>query len=256
MRRAALLAALLVVVGCKTGRLPDPNDPKEVPLTASVVSKQLLALNDNLYTRWRKKEFDEETYHKLLSQGANEIISDVRLDAMDPTEIWQYAEVLRTAHQWKAAEAALNLAVRSAKLSKNEDRRINDSLRLAHVQAKLGKYKEAIATTRSTFNVGPADAVPVLMGTLYEIVPAARGHKHDIELAKLLEDAIGVNLRAVVDENTDAGRAFILARPSHVRKAWGTVVDLYESAGRADLASEAAVRSTQTQRGFTSTIRA
>lgn len=225
-------------------------------MTATVVSKQLLALNDNLYHRWRKKEFDEKTYHQLLAKGANEIVSNVRLDAMDPTEIWQYAEVLRTARQWKQAEPVLELAVRSAKLAKNEDRRVNDSLRLAHVQAKLGKIEKAIATTRSTFDVRPQDAVPVLMGTLYEIVPAARGQKHDLELAKLLEDAIRVNMRAVVDENTDSGRAFILARPAHTRKAWGTVIDLYQAIGRDDLAQEAAQRSMQSQRGFTSTIRA
>lgn len=256
MKRAALLAAcLLVAVGCKTGRMPDPNDPKDMPLTATTVSKQMLALNENLYSRWRKKEFDEEKYHELLTKGAKEIISNVKMDAMDPTEVWQYADVLRTAHLWPEAEAALKLAVRSATLAKNEDRRVNDSLRLAHVQAKMGKIDEAIATTRSTFDVRPQDAVPVLMGTLYEIVPAAKGQKHDIELAKLLEDAIAVNMRAVVDEGTDAGRAFVITRPNHTRKAWRAIMDLYEAAGRKDLAAEAAARSMQSQTGFTSTIR-
>lgn len=255
MKRAALLAVCLLAVGCKTGHMPDPNDPKEVRLTATTVSKQLLALNENLYTRWRKKEFDEDRYRELLTKGAKEIISDVQMDAMDPTEVWQYAEVLRTAHLWKEAEEALIVAVKAAKISKNEDRRVNDSLRLAHVQARLGKIEEAIATTRSTFDVRPQDAVPVLMGTLYEIIPAARGQKHDVELAKLLEEAIAVNMRAVVDENTDSGRAFVLTRPNHTRKAWRTIIELYEAANRKDLAQEAAVRSMQSQTGFTNTIR-
>ncbi|MGV3618019.1 MAG: hypothetical protein ACO1SV_22060 [Fimbriimonas sp.] len=256
MRNAALLAAFLLLGGCTTGHPPDPNDPKETPLTAISVNKQMTALNEGLFMRWRRNDYDEEEYKRLLAKGAKEIISNVELDAMDPSEIWLYGDVLRTAQQWEAAEEVLRIAVRHAKLTKNEDRRVNDSLRLAQAQAHLGRVKDAIATTRSTFDVRPEDAVPVLMGTLYEIVPAARGKGKDVEVARLLEDAIAVHMRAKVDPDSDAGRAFIIARPNHIRKAWDGVIDLYRSAKRDDLAAEASARAMESQRGFTSTMRA
>ena len=259
MRLAALLAACVFIAGllggCATGRPLDPNDPQDGPLSAQIINKQMKALNQSLYTRRIKGELTEDEYLRLLSQGADEIIYNVKLDAMDPSEIWLYAEVLRTAKRWKEAEEVLKVAVKHAKMVHDEDRRVNDTLRLAQAEANLGKVKEAIATAKTTFDVRPEDAVPVMMGTLYEIIPAARGKGQDVELAKLLEQAIAVHMRAKVDPASDAGRAFIQTRPNHVRKAWETVASLYQDAGRNDLALEAFERQGDGKRNFTSTTR-
>jgi tetratricopeptide (TPR) repeat protein len=256
VRRAALLAAgLLLLGGCTTGQLPDPNDPKDGPVSAEVVNKQVRALNEGLFVRRARGEISEEQYLALLKRGAQEILDEAGIAAIDPSEAWQYAEVLRTAQLWPEAIEALKVAVQYAKTTKNEDRRVNDSLRLAQALAHTGKTEEAIATARTTFDVRPADAVPVMMGTLYEIVPAARGKGHDVELARLLEDAIAVHLRAEVDPNSEAGRAFLLARPKHVRKAWTTVIELYQAAGREDLAGQAAERATQSGDAASGTTR-
>lgn len=229
--------------GCYTGRLPDPNDSHDGPVAVELLNKQMRSLNEGLYTRWQKGEFNERTYLSLLSQGADEILQGVKLEGMDPDDLWQYGEVLRTAKRWPEAEKILRLAVKYAKEQRNEDRRVNDSLRLAQAEANLGKIDKAITTTKSTFDVRNEDAVPVMMGTLYEIIPAARGKGYDLQLAELLEGAIQVHERAVVDPKTDSGKAFLMARPGHIRRAWATIGELYESAHRPDLAAKAVQRS-------------
>jgi tetratricopeptide (TPR) repeat protein len=228
-----------LVVGCRGGQLADPNDPKDGPVAAESISRQIEALNNGLFQRWQKKEFSEKRYLELLKKGADEILDKGNIDAMDPSEIWMYAAALRTAERWEEAEKALRIAIRHAKAVKNEDRRINDTLRLAQVEAKLGKTDEAIALAEETLNAKPADAVPVLMGILYEVVPAASGKGKDLALAELLKRAIKVHASAVVDPQTDAGKAFLLARPTHIRKATNEMVDLYIAAGRRDLAEQA-----------------
>ena len=61
----------------------------------------------------------------------------------------------------------------------------------------------------------------------------------DVELAKLIEDAIQINMRVLVDPSTKEGALFLNARPRHVHIAWETVISLYTDANRPDLASEA-----------------
>lgn len=230
-----------MMVGCQSGLVPDPNDAKDGPLTPEIISKQLEALNIGLFNRWQKGEFDEKTYKSWLKKGADEILSAAKAESMDPSDIWMYGDVLRTAEKWPEAEKALQIAVKHAKSVKNEDRRINDTLRLAQVRAKLGKVDLALQDVRETFNASPRDAVPILMATLYEIAPAARGKGKDRELAQVLEAAMVTCQKAEVDPKTESGQAFLAARPAHLRKALNLVVDLYRDTGDLDVA-RAAIR--------------
>ena len=228
-----------MLAGCRGGQLPDPNDPRQGKLSADTINRQMRALNEGLAPRRFRGEITDEQWKELLARGAQELLQDTELDTVSPDEAWLYAEVLRTARQWKEAEPVLRVAVKHAKLTKNEDRRVNDSLRLAQALAEQGKVDEAIKVARSTFDVRPRDAVPVMMGTLYEIIPAARGKGKDVQLARLLQDAIAVHERAEVDPNTESGKLFLMARDRHIRQAWSTVVELYSDAGRPDLANQA-----------------
>lgn len=230
------------MAGCKTGHLPDPNDPADGPLTPSIVSKQVEALNIGLHDRWQKGEFDEAEYKRLLRRGAAEILSRAKVEEMDTSDVWMYGDLLRTAEQWPMAEKALRIAVKHAEQVHDEDRRINDTLRLAQVEAKLGNFDEAIRLVKSTLDAAPKDSVPILMGTLYEVVPAAKGHGKDLELAALLESTISTFQKAVVDPNSEAGKAFLVARPMHIRRAWAQVIELYAGLGRQDLAEQALTR--------------
>jgi len=230
----------LSLAGCQSGHIPNPNDPEDVgAVSPDTLRRNLGAVTDSLANRYASGELTGQEYRDYVTKAATELLAAADPDGIKPEQAWEYAEVLRDAKEWKEAEPVLRIAVKYAKTTHNEDRRINDSLRLAVAQANLGQVAEAIKTTRGTFDAQPKDSAPVLVAVLLEIVPAARGKGHDLELAKLLEDAVTVHMHAKVDPNSDAGRAFLMARPYHVSNAWGLASELYHSAGRDDLAAVA-----------------
>lgn len=243
---AWFLCGLMVIVsvgGCKFKPLPDPNDPNEVGLQQpEVLQNTLKGANEALFERWVKKEIDEPTYLRLMTQFAKDLLDDVKISDIPPPDAWRYAEVYITAKQWPDAERVLRIAVKHAV---NADRRVNDSLRLARAIAMQGRVKEAIPIANQLFDVPDKDKAPILFGVLYEIVPAGRGQRQDPQLAKLLERAIGAAKQTVVDASTESGKAFLQTRPIHIGKAWALVVELYDVAGKtkdADRARLAAMR--------------
>ena len=160
-------------------------------------------------------------------------------EKVEASKAWVAGDVLITAQHWDDAKLVLEAAVEWAKINKNEDRRVNDTLRLSRVLAELGKVPEAIKTAREAFNTRPEDMVPILYATSSEIVPAARGKGHDLDVAKLLEDAIAIDMKVRVDPNLSAGAQFLSARPFHIRKAWELDAEIYTGNNRPDLAGEA-----------------
>ncbi len=237
---SALLAAALVC-GCQSGTLPDPNDPENVDsVSAETLQSNLRAVSESLMERRVKREITAEQYRELVAKAAAELIDDLKIESVDEAQAWRYGEVLRTARQWKPAETMLRGAVEHAKKTKSEDRRVNDTLRLAHALAEQSKVQEAIATARETLDAKPEDSAPVLPAIFFEIAPAVRRSKeHGIDLAKLLEDAVKVHLATVVDSKSVAGKDFLAARSYHVRNALSLAHALYMEAGRQDLAKAA-----------------
>lgn len=245
------LAVGVVLGGCKSGTLKDPNDPSEAGVLAPEVLRQdLKGVSDMLNERLSKGEINEPQYQALIEKAANELLAKVNIDKVDPSLAWQYVEVLRTAGRWKDTERFAEVAVKYADRTKNMDRLVNDTLRLAQAQARLGNVEEAIKTARTVFNAGPTDSGPILMSTLYEIVPAAQGKGHDEELAKLLEDAIACHMRTVVDPNEQHGKEFLAARPRHIRFAWEAIVQLYRSTGNERAAQDAMSRAAKMMSQF------
>ncbi|MFI5385595.1 MAG: hypothetical protein ACHQ50_05675 [Fimbriimonadales bacterium] len=212
------------------GTPPDPNDPRQAGiLTPEVLELDLKGASENLMDRInRGEQISDARFHDLMAEAANSLLNQVDVDSIPPNRAWEYGEFYITARRWKDAKKALDVAV---KVAKDEDRRVNDNLRLARVLAELGDVHRAVVTARSTFNVADTGAAPILPATLLEIVPAGAGKGDDAELAAMLEDAIACENRTVVDANTVPGRDFLLARPFHVRNAWTKIVELYTSAG-------------------------
>jgi hypothetical protein len=253
MRRPHLLFlfSLLFVGGCHSGTLPNPNDPTDVgSLTPENIRDQFSCISDMLQTRLGRRQITQKEYEDLMQAAADKLLSGFSPDKVDPSKAWQIADLLVNARHWKEAKAVLETAVAWAKANHNEDRRVNDSLSLARVMAELDDVPGAITTARSVFAVRPQDSVPILYATRFRIVPAGRGKKHDLELAKLLEDAINIDMRAQVDPTSGPGRDFLRFRPFHVIKAWALVEDLYKSANRPELAAEAHQKGIDATKGF------
>lgn len=236
MRSFIVLLGLLIV-GCKAAQIPDPNDPKQAGMMQpEVMLRNLKWASDAANERVYKGELTPEKAKDMVSDDARKLIESIDLKKIPPARAWEYAEVFRTAKRWDLAEPTFEIAVKNAT---NEDRRVNDSLRLAHVKAELGKVKEAVKIARSVYNAEEKATAPILPAVLLEIVPAGQGKGDDLELAKLLEDAIPIHDKTIVDEKTQPGKMFLYAKAHHIKNAYRLVQELYERAHRPDLADAA-----------------
>jgi len=258
MRPAYFAAlALVVIVGViwfgsgfhHIGTPPDPNDPDQSGLmTPEVVRHIVSGYSDALLTRMPRDEagnVNDADFKRNLAQATNSLLAKVKMIRMNQTNAWEYGDIFITAQRWQDARNAEEEAIKSPK---NEDRRINDTLRLARCMAELGDVPDAVKTARSTFNAADTDTVPVLTATLLEIVPAAEDKGDPLELAELLEGAIQCEMRTRVNGTTDAGRDFLVARKYHVDHAWQKIIQLYERAGKTDLARAALKRAMEMER--------
>jgi tetratricopeptide (TPR) repeat protein len=241
---------LFLLTGCKLSPPPDPNDPRDVGLVqAEVLMRNLQWASRAVNERVSRGEISDEEGKKILAEEAGKLLDAVSIKRVRAKDAWRYAEVFRTAQRWERAEELFETASKHATDTKNEDRRVNDTLRLAEAQAQLGKTVEALATARSVFNAKPENKAPILLAVLYEIVPAAKGKGKDLELARLLEDAIAQHEQVIVDPESDGGKAFFIAKGHHIEKAYSDAVDLYEAAHEPDLAEAARKRHAVWQRG-------
>lgn len=226
------LLGIVASGGCRPEPPPNPNDPRQVGLVrASVLKRNLQAAYEALRLRERRGEISSEELRRSLREFAAESLAHVDLSRIPEKEAWEYGDVFRTAEKWEEARRLYEVAVRVAD---NEDRRVNDHLRLAHALAALGKVEEAIATARKVFDAPPNEKAPILPAVLFEISEQGAGRGHDLELARLVEEAIDQHEQALVDPATPAGRDFLIARPFLIAQAWDRIVSLLGRAGARD----------------------
>ncbi|MBX3119775.1 MAG: hypothetical protein KF784_11965 [Fimbriimonadaceae bacterium] len=233
-----LLVALIAIAGCKPP--PDPNDPADVGvMDPEVLMRNLKTASIVVNERVAKKEITDEEGKDILAKYADKLTANIDVTKIIPQTAWKYGDVFRLARKWEEAQKLLTVAVEHAEKTKNEDRRVNDLLRLAQVEAKLDNYDKAFEFTRKTFTTPASGKAPILYGVLYELVPAAQGNKRDADLAELLEEAIAQHNEVIVDPQTESGVTFLSAKGYHEARAWTKVIELYRAAGKDDLAKQA-----------------
>lgn len=236
LRLGVCLVVAVLCIGCRTGQLPDPNDPGASGLMpAAVLRRNLEYANRMLEHRQELGEITPEQRKELLKRYANDQIEKIDLGKIPERQAWEYGMVFITAERWDLAKNMFEIAVKDPK---SEDRRVNDVLRLARCEANLGDVPRAIELARSTFDVDDRGTAPILPAVLLEIVPAAQGKGHDGGLAALLVDAIQQHRRTIVDAKSDSGRAYMLAKPIHIRDAYILAIRLYERAGMTEEAAK------------------
>ncbi len=199
---------------------PDPNDPEEVGMMkATVMRRNLKQASDAANARVGKGQMSQTEAKDKVSATAETLLNDLKPDNIPDSDLWEYGEVLWTAKEWERAIPVLEKALTVASESKDEDRRINDTLRLAQCYVGNGDIPKGIETVRKTFDVGPTGSAPILPSLVFEFVPMAQGKGFDPDLVKLLQDAIPIFAKTEVDESTQPGRDFIIARPAIIREA-------------------------------------
>lgn len=228
MRKFAAIGLVLAVsfglTGCETEPPPDPNDPAEVGILQPIVmQRQLKWASDAANARVATGEWTESFAKQRVSEYAEQLIESTPIEKIPAGKTWEYAEIFRTAQRWKEAVPLFEKAIAEAK---TEDRRVNDTLRLAHCLANLGKVDEAIETARKTFTAPNHETAPLLPAIYLEIVPAARGKGKDKELAKLIKDCLPVWQATVVDTSKDSGQQFAMAKNHHISRALKLAGDL------------------------------
>lgn len=229
-----LLPLALSLSGCHFYTFPDPNDPNLAgDMQPDVLRRQVKGASDALFARRMSGEISEEQYQRLLIEYTDDLLKNTKVEAIDPEKAWEYGEVYRTARKWKEAETLYREAVKVAKASKDDDRRVNDTLFLAQALAEQGNVEEAIQEARSTFDASGPFKAPILYAVLYQIVPGGQNKGKDAELARLLEDAVRQSDLVQVDPSTEAGKAFNFALPHHQHNARELAAKLYLGVGKA-----------------------
>jgi len=229
---ARLWALLLVALAFGCGRtLRDQNERiLKGPLTGDLVRQELADDNRVLQGRLERGEIDEAKSRSLMKLEATDLVDKIDFANIPAAKAWEFGEAYRTAEMWPQAAKLYEEAV---KVAPDEDRRVNDTLHLAEALAHLGMAKAAIATAKKVMNAAPSASAPILYGVLYQIAPAAKGQGADVELARLLEQAIGKHQATVVDPKTDAGAAFLRAKGTHITRAYLLASELYAQGGDA-----------------------
>ena len=250
MPRTSVLTALLALAlaGCRFGQIPNPNKlAVSSKYDGQALQQHVRQADEVLTDRLVKGQIDLRTKNEILHGFIQDQLKGVELEKVDDGDVWRFADVFRQLGDWQTTH---DLYVRAVKAAKDEDRRVNDTLRLAEAKAHLGEVADGISLVRSTFDAAPGGKAPILMATLYEFVPAAMGQEHDLDVAKLLEDATEQQLLTVVDPKTPEGRAFLQARTYHIRRAWDAVVRIYRSYGEDEAMRAAIDRSDKMLRRF------
>lgn len=231
---------VLVVTGCRSDTLPDPNDPTDrQQISGEILLRNVGEVMQLLDQRFEQGEITRGERQQILEREVKKMLEKVDLKKVPAKQAWQYGDAYRVAGDWKTARDLYAKAVNSAT---SVDRRVNDTLRLARAEAHLGNVDVGLKLSRSTFDVGPKDKAPILLAVLYEIVPEALGKGKDKELALLLQDAIAQHKATLVNPTDDGGKAFLMARPAHIHNAWIRIARIYQGLGMDNEAREAIVR--------------
>jgi len=231
------LAPLLASWGCQAPSIPDPNDPtRPGPDQTRVLQDKLKIVSDAANRRVYNHELTRFQAKVMVNRYEADLCRNIDLSKVSPSDAWVYGQLFLDAQDWENARKILTVAVAHAK---DEDRRVNDTLRLAHAYAQLGDVKKAIELSKTTFTTDPQDKAPILPGVLFDVVPSGIGKGSDAELADLLQGAIRQHEMVVVDPHIDSAKLFLAAKPGLISRAWHRVIDLYEAGGRLDLADKA-----------------
>lgn len=222
----------LALMGCHTATLPDPNDPVNASAAnLEEVQTAIKGIYENLEARVESRQITQAQLHEELVKRTAEFANQIDLDSVPMAEAWRAGEIFRTAEQWPQAESAYTKATIHPLSS---DRRVNDTLHLALCRAHTGKIMDAITLPRTVFDTPAGDKGAILPAILLEIAPAVEGKGHDAELARLLVDAVKQHLMVVIDPRSDPGKAFLMARPYHIRNALDLASRLLWFAGHQD----------------------
>lgn len=238
MRALAISLIAMTIAGCQSTSPADPNDPsRQGPDQAQVLRNNLRWASDAANQREARGEITQNEGDQLVRDEAQRLAKKITSSDLQGVDAWKFGEVLLAAHDWPRAEKALSYAVAHPT---TVDRSVNDTLRLAQVEAQLGNVLKAIALAKSTFNVDANDKAPILPAVLLAIVPAAVGKGYDAQLADLLVQSAAQHEQVIIDPNTMAGKMFLLAKPRHIRHALDLAAGLYDKTGHS--AQAAAVR--------------
>ncbi len=235
----ALVWSLCCVSGCYSGQFADPNDPTSAGLMQpDVINNDLKDASDTINDRVAKGYITVDEGRKILSDYAKHLLGKVKVEETPVAEAWKYGQAFITAKEWHHAIAMLKVALKNPP---NEDRWVNDTLRLAHCEAEIGHVDKAINLTKSTFRATPKWKWPILYATYLEIVPAALKHStgKDLVLAQLVEEAIHQHELAWGDPSKKKYQAWLQYRDFQIRNAWGYIATIYKKAGQTKLAQQA-----------------
>ena len=130
---------MALTAGCVAPTIPNPNDPRQTPeIPIETLRGNVQSAADHVFERVAKGEIDDARGRAILTEYASDLLATVRQESVPPERAWMYGDVFRTARRDDEARRFYRIAVDHAVKTKNEDRRVNDSIKLAGLLARVG----------------------------------------------------------------------------------------------------------------------
>lgn len=236
----ALLLAMgmpaLVFYGLKDSVPPDPNDVLQVDSGGlAIATRNVEQFFWNLEAKQANGDLDADRAKVLLEEYARSQVEAVRRTGAEKESTFMFGELLRAGKLWSEAQAAYEQVLKES--PDNEDLFVNSKLRIAQCMAAQDRVEEGLAAIRETFSASAGNKPPILLGVYLDFAPYAQGKGHDVELAKVIREAVDQHLAANVNPTSVSGQAFLGVRRIHVSRAFLLAIALLDKAQAVDLSS-------------------
>lgn len=226
-----------VFFGLKDSVPPDPNDVLQAESGGlALATRNVEELFWTLENKRANGDLDDQRASDLLQQYARQQVEQVRRTGAEKESTFTFGELLRAGKLWAEAQKVYEQVIEEN--PKNEDLFVNSKLRIAQCLAAQNRVPEGLAAIRETFWASSGNKPPILLGVYLDFAPVARGKGHDVEIAKVIREAVNQHLEASVNPASVSGQAFLGARRIHVQRAFQIAIALLDQAQAVDLSSQ------------------
>ena len=98
------IIALALLTGCRSGVLPDPNDPDPKQLVSGeILLRNIGEMMQTLEERVGQGEINAKQREKIVEREVGKMLKNVDVAKVPPKQAWQFGDAFRLAGNWDTA---------------------------------------------------------------------------------------------------------------------------------------------------------